>query len=759
MRAVILAGGEGKRLRPLTEKTPKPLVRILTRPCMEYIVALLGHYGYTSAAVTTRYLGQKVRSHFGSSFCGVELEYFEESSPLGTAGSTKACESFLLQDEDSDFLVISGDTVCDFDLNSAAEFHRSSGADVTLLLARNDSPLEYGVVVCDKDGRITRFVEKPGWSQVSSDTVNTGIYIIKKSVLAEIPANGEFDFSNDLFPRLLSSGKRLFGYEAEGYWCDIGSIGSYYNCNTDALRGNFESYLRPGGSFFGYGADLSFVADGARISQGAVVKGSIICSGTVIASGSLVTDCILGVNTVVGEHCMLKGAVTDEDVTFGSDSVALTGSVIGADSTVEDGAYADGSPLPANSVVRRPSLEHKSRDVIYDDDVIVRNPSPAKLLHTGRALANCSNISIGIVSKYGCRRSGVFARLLACAIAAENRNALLFGEGERNFASYAAALFEINCLYISEEKSGITISVFGSDGLPPVRSFERSIEQNLALSYDNKPFPERIGRVTEITTLEDGLMRLLHREMGSVPHLELAIEGSYSAELVRKTLISQGGVVKKDAPLKIELYDGDINICRDGLVLCGFDKLRLLLIRDAVKRGTKEFFLPFEKSGMYTKFIEDEGALLSPYLSHPTDCSDSMARRGYFNELWLTDNIVAAARFIGLFYALDGDVRKLRRELDLLPQIYTAVDSFWSGNTNKASLLKKLYSDKNAVELAGPSEGVNLVFDNGRALVMPKKTGGFKIYSQSFSAEAAEEICDIVCRRISGLDEDANPWR
>ncbi len=238
MKAVIMAGGEGRRLRPLSGEQPKPLVPFLGRPIMEHIILLLKKHGYTDICATVKYRADDIISAFGDgSSLGVSLQYRRESAALGTAGGVKNCADFYHND---DFLVISGDAVCDFDLAALMQHHKESGAAVTLALYNHDRPLSYGLTVTDDTGRVRAFVEKPDWPRVVSDTVNTGIYIVSPHVMGLVPENRPFDFAKDLFPLLLDKGETLQGLVMDGYWCDVGEPLSYYRCCVDALEGRLD---------------------------------------------------------------------------------------------------------------------------------------------------------------------------------------------------------------------------------------------------------------------------------------------------------------------------------------------------------------------------------------------------------------------------------------------------------------------------------------------------------------------------------------
>ncbi len=203
MKAVIMAGGQGTRLRPLTSSIPKPMLPVVNKPIMEHIIELLAGYGFKELYATLQFLPTNITNYFADgSDWGVNLDYALEKTPLGTAGSVKNCSANL----DETFMVISGDALTDIDLKLAVEFHRANQAMVTLVLVRVANPLEFGIVVTDDDGRIERFLEKPNWGQVFSDTINTGIYVLEPSIFDYIPEDRAYDFSQDLYPILLEKG-------------------------------------------------------------------------------------------------------------------------------------------------------------------------------------------------------------------------------------------------------------------------------------------------------------------------------------------------------------------------------------------------------------------------------------------------------------------------------------------------------------------------------------------------------------------------
>ena len=345
MKAIIMAGGEGSRLRPLTCARPKPMVSIVNRPCMEHIVNLLRDQGIRDIGVTLQYLPEEIQSYFGDGKdFGVDLHYYVEDTPLGTAGSVKNAASFL----DETFIVISGDAVTDCSLQEAVAFHREKGALATLVLTEVSCPLEYGVVITDQEGRIRRFLEKPGWGEVFSDQVNTGIYILEPEILDQIETGRMVDFSKDLFPRLLAANKPVYAYVTKGYWCDVGTIEQYVQAHFDILEGKVEVALEGTESQPGI-----WLGDGVAMDRTAqVVPPVVIGAGSVIGPQAKIgPEVVLGRNVMVGRGASVKRSVVWDGTLIGENTV-LRGAVVGWRARIKAGASCfEGSVIGDRSVV------------------------------------------------------------------------------------------------------------------------------------------------------------------------------------------------------------------------------------------------------------------------------------------------------------------------------------------------------------------------------------------------------------------------
>jgi len=334
MKAVIMAGGEGTRLRPLTSNCPKPMLPLANRPMMEHIIELLKSHGIDEIVVTVAFLANQIRNYFGDgSEFGVKMVYATEEQPLGTAGSVRNAMDVLTER----FLVISGDVLTDLDLTKIIEFHEKQGAMATIGLVAVDNPLEFGIVITHEDGSIERFLEKPTWGQVFSDTINTGIFVLEPEIFDYIPAGRPVDFSSEVFPALLADGKPLYGHVAEGYWEDVGTLESYVSAHKDVMDGRVEVDV-PG---FELGRSV-WLGEGADVHPDAHIEGfAIIGENCRVEAGARIGDyTVLGGNVRVRGDADIERSVVHDNAYLG-ESVRLRGTVIGRASDLRRGARCD----------------------------------------------------------------------------------------------------------------------------------------------------------------------------------------------------------------------------------------------------------------------------------------------------------------------------------------------------------------------------------------------------------------------------------
>lgn len=349
MKAIIMAGGEGSRLRPLTCDCPKPMMRLMDRPVMQYALELLRAHGIKQIAATLGYLPDAIIDYFGDgSAFDVSLHYYVEEMPLGTAGGVKRAQDFL----DETFIVLSGDGITDLNIAAALDFHRRKGSLATLVLRREVNPLEYGVVTTDSDGKIRAFYEKPARCDAVSDTVNTGIYIFEPQALSFIPDDCAYDFGHDLFPALVQAGKPVYGYVTDDYWCDIGDVRAYLSAHRAAMEGQ----IRLNGLS---GCNGAVVLPGARVDPTAILEAPcLIAQGAQVSAGARIgAYSVLGENAFAGKNADLKRSILWTGARA-EDGAQLRGAILASGASIaphaqayEESVLGTGARMESRSVI------------------------------------------------------------------------------------------------------------------------------------------------------------------------------------------------------------------------------------------------------------------------------------------------------------------------------------------------------------------------------------------------------------------------
>ncbi len=380
MQAVVMAGGAGTRLRPLTTAVPKALLPIVGEPMLARVVRLLSRHGVDKCVVTLQHQASVILKYFSADHVeGVKLRFLTEPRPLGTAGSVRYAQNWL--DED-DILVISGDCLTDIDLRDLHERHRQTNADLTIALARRSDPRNYGVVSVDDEGRVISMVEKPTWGEVADDTVNTGVYFVSPRVLDSIPVDEPSDWANDVIPRLLAQGARVFGQVMDGYWEDVGTFASYSRAQRDVLDGlvksDVEAFEVSPGVLMATGAELSpeadvrapvYIGPFAKIEAGAVVGPyTVVGTNALIRSRAIVDHCILHPNVFIGNDADLRGSVIGRATEIRHGARILEGAVIADNCTIMDGAVIGTDVLiyPGKTI---------DEGTVVDESVVWESPS------------------------------------------------------------------------------------------------------------------------------------------------------------------------------------------------------------------------------------------------------------------------------------------------------------------------------------------------------------------------------------------------
>jgi len=352
MKAVILVGGEGTRLRPLTCNTPKAMVPILNRPFLEHLLRYLEKHGIKDIILAMGSLPDPIQSRLGDGTqLGVRLTYLVEESPLGTAGAVKNAEPFL----DGPFLAFNGDVLTEIDLTAMMRRHQQIKPKVSMALIPVDNPTIYGVVETDAQGMVERFVEKPGWDKVMTNMINAGIYILEPEVMAHVPTSTPSMFENYLFPRLLKMGEPILSYPSDAYWIDIGTPEKYLKANRDLLlrwgnkdiRTEGKAQIHPAAQVEG----PVLIGEECIIAEGAKVKGpTVLGPRCEISKGAIVEGAVVWHDSRVGEGAILRNCIVCSHSHVKQDSRVLDNCVLGDNVVVDAGRIlANGAKAWPNS--------------------------------------------------------------------------------------------------------------------------------------------------------------------------------------------------------------------------------------------------------------------------------------------------------------------------------------------------------------------------------------------------------------------------
>lgn len=538
MKAVVMAGGEGSRLRPLTVGRPKPMVPIVNKPVLGHILDLLKHHGVEEVVITLQYLPTAIQDYFGDgSTMGMNLRYVVEETPLGTAGGVKNAARHL----DDTFLVVSGDALTDFDLEALIGFHRHSGSMATLALYSVKDPQQYGVVITDENGQIRRFLEKPDWGNVISDTVNTGIYVLEPEIFDYIPDDTPFDFSTQLFPLLLEERKALYGYVAEGYWCDIGDTNEYLRANADMVSGLVRTYQplgtqQWGGTITGQNVEIApdaqiygpvYLGNSVKIKGGVTIHGpTVIRDYTVVDNHSRIERSVMWRNTYVGETCELRGVIVGRQCTVKSGVVAYEGAIIG------DGCVLDENCLIHADVKLWPNKEIETGATVRQS--IIWGSQGRRALFSKYGITGVVNVDLTpeFAAKLG---AALGAALPADSYVAINRDV------HRSSRMLKRALIS------GLAGSGVNVWDLNTLPIPVARHFVRTDSSTSAgIHVRLSPFDQRVVDV-----------RLMNEEgMNQSRQTERNIERIYHREDFRRAYFQEIGRIDY-APRPVEQYVND----------------------------------------------------------------------------------------------------------------------------------------------------------------------------------------------------------
>lgn len=796
MKAIIMAGGEGTRLRPLTCDIPKPMVPIMNRPVMEHAIRLLKRHGITQIGVTLQYMPWKIQTYFGDgSALGVNLTYFVEESPLGTAGSVKNAQAFL----DEPFVIVSGDSLTDMDLSRAIAFHQHRNADATLVLKRCDTPLEYGVVITDAEGRIQRFLEKPGWNEVFSDTVNTGIYILEPEVLDRVPAGESYDFGKDLFPGMLAEGARLYGHVSESYWCDIGDIEQYMQAQADCLDGRVDVSI-PGrqlreGIWAEEGARISpkaRLAAPCLIGRDAVVEdeavlgaGCVIGEGSHLDSGCELNRTIAWDKVWVGRRSQVSGAVLcshvhiEQETRIEADAVLGNGTLLMAGACVRDGAriWPDKKVEPGSCVDRNLVGGFRFRHSIFTDrgasGRVGIEITPETLAYLARAFVSQGAAATLAVAWWGLPSGRNLALALQSGGAFQGADVTDCGNIPLPMLRQGIRQLGLDCgvhVYVPGAQDRVAVLTFlGNRGEDIAKNVQRKIEG----LFERKDFPSAQAQ-GQLSAVCD--MPLFHQSalFGALPtgasvwkhQPSVVLSGNqqlvdWAARMLKardcKVRVAQGGdlehtVADSHADMGLELEGEGSGLCLvddQGRRVDGWKHIAWLLLNTIRRFHLKKAPVPLNAPGWLEEMALDHDCQLVVTRTSRRALMEEVLRNGSEVLFGLYFDALFQALLTVEYAMLNG--AELSRQLDRLPQSARCEMRIPCRDADKGRILGEIIRQETRGE---PQlvEGMKIRLKGGWALILPDGEGPFyRVTVEGAEAEFAEEIAQDYARKIRSL--------
>ncbi len=710
MKAILLAGGKGSRLRPLTDSLPKPLLPVGGIPCIRHILRLLRTHGITEAAVTTGYLAEVLETALGQEAEGVSLTYFREDIPLGTAGGIVQTRNFIGEE---DFVVVSGDAMCELDLTVAFEERRKKNALALLVLTRVPDPGEFGVVLTDEEGRITGFSEKPSLSGTFSDTVNTGIYVFSPAIFSHIP-DGVSDFGRDVFPSLLRKGALLYGRVDHGYWCDIGDHRSYRLANLRLTGG--KNVVGEGSRLPEKGVSGSVIGRNCRIGQGVRVEDAILGDGVTVEA-----EAVIGVGSVIGSGCRIgEGAVLSDGTVLESDTIVpagawlRTGGTGGFRETVR--SYMEGDGIRCPLTVMSASLAVRLGSAL------------AEAMGEG----SVGGSRIGLMTDGHSDSERVRAALLR-GIRAKGGEVVLLGQGFPAAASYAASAFGLTLsAFVGCEEGTMTMAIYDRFGLYPNRDRERKLLSLLAT--EGEASAEKPRPISERNALEEAYLPMLTKNRCALDGFSVTVARENGpSRLLTRALLAMGARFAGGG-LKLSVSDNGylLSAEQDGFTVDSVHIQAILLrylIRDRVA-------LPVTTPEAVLDLCRGRCEL---YTHCPTGESEDTARLLSLLHPELRHGAAAAMELVGLLAVSGRSLKDLCRHLP-------------SFACRRADLVTEVEGCLGILPSVGApaGDGVVATYAHGSVRVIPSRKG-FRLTAEAASGEYAEEILSLSEREIRRL--------
>jgi len=814
IKALIMAGGKGTRLTPLTCDIPKPMVPILNKPVMEYTIELLKKYEIKNIAVTLAHLPNVIIDYFGEGEkWGVNLQYYIEEEPLGTGGSVKNAEDFI----DETLVVISGDALTDIDLERALHYHKDKKSKATLVLKNEAYPTEYGVVITNDNGEIIRFLEKPSWGEVFSNTINTGIYILEPTVLDYYRKGDSFDFSKDLFPKLLEDAVPMYGYVTHDYWCDIGDLNSYKQTQFDMLEGkvrfNLNSVELQKGIWIQENIELennvtivppAFIGKNAIIKAGTTIEGySVIGENCTIGADSKIKKSIIWNHTTIGNKSNLRGAVLCSHVDIRNKVEIYENAVIGEGTSIAD------------NVVVKPDIKIWPQKKIHENTVVNQNliwgTKASKTIFGHRDISG--EVNIDISPEYASRLGSAYAStikgnpivIVSCDDSYASitvKNSIIAGVQSTGaqVIEIDNALMPINRfavryhqanggIHVRTDKANrnkVYIEFTDDKGTNIQRGKERDIENLFCRDDFKRSNGEKIKRVVEVANfssiyINSGLKSIKALSVIKRSNLKVFVSSHSEAvmNLANEYLEELGCqpnsfypfnrgeteehiyrfsqlMLKERADIGVYISENGeelLLIDNKGRVISKekYDVLAALLI---FKKGIRKIVQPYIAPSIIDRIAEAYGGSVIRTKSNPSSVMNAMLPSEKDQDESMLQYHLTYNAIWALGYIIEFTVERniaLSDLIDEVPHFYFIKREIPCSWEDKGRVMREMIMSQDKKSIE-LYEGVKILQDKGWALILPdSERAVFNIYSEGFSQEYAEELSSQFSEKVQSL--------
>ena len=674
---MIMCGGIGSRLQPLTETTPKPLIRILNVPVLKHIIDAVIRAGIRDVRLSLGYKAMDIMEYCEKNGFGADISYYEETKPLGTAGGVKNC----IEETEEDVLVLSGDNIFNIDLKNVIDFHRKTQADITIVGREVPDPREYGVIKCDKNDRVIGFQEKPTWENAESCLINTGIYVMKGHILKMIPSGNVYEFAGQLFPEILRREMRFLCCRTERMWGDMGEFEAYRNLSCEMLE-KYKDQFVFSGKFYSEDREDDrgnkilapcLIGDGCRLEENCTIGPYTVLGKAVeIDRGSTIRACIVGDRVEVGANTDLDEAILDDDVRVGPNCVVEKNAVLGYGAKI--GRFSrvlpgcriwPGRIIAPEGIVSKDMFyetpERLEPDIYGISGKAFAEFSLTDALKLGHAVASVKTIRRIGVGCDGQETSELYKNVCICGVRACGSMAYDYETVYKAQAYFYTAYSGLDLfVYISTSDQTINISVFGKDGFPVDPATARGINNNYRFSAFRFTFEQPPYELFRMHLIRGAYLLALKKDMpSSLKGAPLHVE--CENELIKAVLV---GLFRRSNASEIQgglqfliNEDGTDMYCIENEHVYSADRIRAVLCELAFAQGA-DVLLPEDAPDFLTEKAQSYNCRAIK-MAPAADLPENLTAELLLDNLWNFDSVFLCAKVIAVLNEANTDLEHL----------------------------------------------------------------------------------------------------